>query len=112
MKILLTGKTTVIRKYLHMLAHNKELLYKDTVFDFYPENYIHYTEYNDVLEKIKKSKDKFFCSQNLEFILFLLKSDFEFELWTCYEDNDGLSVRKLEKSNALTLYENLSLELR
>lgn len=103
--ILLLGQNKYVEKYA------KEILKIDMWNDivYYPGNTTHYSEYEKCVEDLKECKAPVVTSQNIEFIEFLLNSDLNFDVITVIEDNN---VRKLSKSKAKEVREEMGLELR
>ena len=103
--ILLLGISEYVKKYIiEELDLNIE---DDTILCPYSET--HHTEYENELDRIKNEQPKIIRSQNIEFIMFLLKSDLPLDVWTVYDNG---AVRKLTKEYAIEVYEEMGLDLR
>lgn len=106
--ILLLGKNELIEQYA------EETLKIDIRSDivYYPDNTVHYTEYNKYIEIAKEDEPLVITTQSLELIAVLLGSDLDFIVITVYDVDGIIKTREISKDRAIQIKDEYGLELR
>ena len=89
----------------------REVIAGSSDVKYYPEANLHYKEYGACIERIDWNEAV--ASQNREFIDLLLRTEINFQVVTCYMNENGDSaIRAVTKEDAKHIRYDLGLELR